>query len=434
MLMSLFVVMPSAASAEDIKSGQDATNGEWYVDSAEELLAFVNAANVSYPPAMNYKVYLTDDIDVSGMDAQLRIGSVQDNKAFTGTFDGQGHKITGLTYTAENNTDTGLFAYTNGATIKNLVIENANIKSALRGGIVVGKATNTNIYNVSVRNSSIELFSNGSVISLITAGGMRGGIIAGDFEDLNGKPSVMYNCEAVNSKIFIGSTGGVQALGGDGLILGGLVGVASNSTIEYSRVIGDSRVDLDYRMAVGALNVKMVYSGGLVGEAKPGASIIDCFSTAYVIARAETYVSVGSGADGCVGGIVGYAPESGYNIERCHFAGVLRSRLVNSVLVLPIVVMNDYYLGGILGRKSSGATSVKNCYYDWENARSDLERSGADITAVEDESDTQSYSSFRTANTQMSVSGQEKNTILTEPLKGTQLVTSLSVKVIPTAG
>lgn len=394
MLMSLFVVMPYAASAEDIKSGEDATNRAWYVDSAAELLNFVNTAHeYLHSPEMGYTVYLTDDIDVSGMDAQLRIGSFQDNNAFTGTFDGQGHKITGLTYTAENNTDAGLFAYTNGATIKDLVIENANIKSALRGGIVVGKATNTKIYNVSVRNSSIELFSNGSVISLITAGGMRGGIIAGDFENQGVNPSVMYNCEAVNSKIFIGSTGGVQALGGDGLILGGLVGVASNSTIEYSRVIGDSSVVLDYRMAVGAVNVKMVYSGGLVGEAKPGANIIDCFSTAYVRAQAETYVSVGAGGDGCVGGIVGYAPDAGYNIERCHFAGSLSSRLVNSILVLPIVVMEDYYLSGILGRNDGGSDSVKNCYYDWENARLKLERSGADITAVDGKSDTQNYSS-----------------------------------------
>ena len=386
MIMSLFVVMPHTAGAADGDVPSDMED-PIKIGTAGELLDFVNNTK-KYDPALGQDVILTNDIDVSGYDAQIRIGDEDDNRGYHGIFDGQGHKITGLKYTAENSEDAGLFAYTtNGAVIRNLVIEGANIKSALRGGVVVGNAVGTEIYNVSVRNSNIELFSNGSVITLVTNLGMRGGVIAGDMSN-----SVMYNCESVNSTAFVESVGGVQALGGDGIILGGLAGVVSNSTIEYSRVIG-GQVNLDYRVAVGALNVKMIYAGGMAGEVKSGANIIDCYSTADVYGQAEVYVSVGAGADGCVGGIVGYAPENGYKIERCHFAGTLRSRLVNSILALPVVVMNDFYLNGILGRNSNGSNNVVNCYYDWETTRSKLVKSNAEITAVEDTGDTASFSS-----------------------------------------
>ena len=49
---------------------------------------------------------------------------------FKGTFDGNGHTITGLYYKEvwnEPKADTGLFAATDGATIKNLTIEKADI-------------------------------------------------------------------------------------------------------------------------------------------------------------------------------------------------------------------------------------------------------------------------------------------------------------------
>ena len=147
-------------------------------------------------------------------------------------FDGGGHKITGLRYEGSNTNNAGLFAYTNGATIRNLVIEDADIMSARYGGIVVGIAEDTNIQNVSVRNSTIEMYTLGAVIDLITFGGISGGIVAGVIE----KNSIIYNCEAVDSHIKINTTGGVQGVGGNSLYLGGLVGGAQDSTIELSLI------------------------------------------------------------------------------------------------------------------------------------------------------------------------------------------------------
>ena len=81
------------------------------------------------------------------------------NCYFKGTFDGQGHTISGLTFktgiVAEVNT--ALFAHTDGATIKNLTIDNAHLYAALLGGILIGHAKNTLVENVTIQNSNLSV-------------------------------------------------------------------------------------------------------------------------------------------------------------------------------------------------------------------------------------------------------------------------------------
>ena len=77
------------------------------------------------------------------------------NNSYRAIFNGNGYSI--KNYTGNN----GLFAYTNGATIKNLKIDNANltnnnINQNSFSGILIGNAQNTLVENCSV-NGEINI-------------------------------------------------------------------------------------------------------------------------------------------------------------------------------------------------------------------------------------------------------------------------------------
>lgn len=71
-----------------------------------------------------------------------------DYQVFAGTYDGGGHKISGLYINAGSNKSTGLFNNLWGGTVKNLVIEDAYLTGNANVGFVVGKVENgSSIYN-----------------------------------------------------------------------------------------------------------------------------------------------------------------------------------------------------------------------------------------------------------------------------------------------
>lgn len=68
---------------------------------------------------------------------------------FTGTFDGGGHSIKGLTVTASSDLDnSGLFGYANNATLKNVSIIGAKVDGDEHVGILLGNAKKVNISGV----------------------------------------------------------------------------------------------------------------------------------------------------------------------------------------------------------------------------------------------------------------------------------------------
>lgn len=295
------------------------------------------------------------------------------DRPFKGTFDGQNHTIKGLVYDPGiiKDPNSGLFSFTDGATIKNLTLKDASIESVYQGGIIVGHAKNTHLENLTVLNSRLKISPANNVVSLITNLGFCGGGIAGLMEN-----STMYNCEISGTEVVNNSTSGVTGVGGEGLYMGGLVGWMEDSVIEYSRarsnyvnedgseVVEQSVVRNDYDIAVGALGGKSVYAGGIVGGVNTTDSgetkIIDCFSTADVSFYAANYVAVGSGIAGYAGGITG-ALRGNSHIERCHYAGNIHSKQYNAVLVIPII-QTDVNISGISNINKSG-TSVANSYF-----------------------------------------------------------------------
>ena len=115
---------------------------------------------------MNGKYYLTNDITLSG--SWTPIGGVGDNGAnFEGTFDGNGHVISGLNYSNTSATAQyiGLFG-TNYGTIQNVKV----IVDYLRGYKYVGAVVGVNrgtIANITVEQVKSTTTSSGETASII---------------------------------------------------------------------------------------------------------------------------------------------------------------------------------------------------------------------------------------------------------------------------
>lgn len=288
-------------------------------------------------------------------------------------FDGQNHTVEGLNYDKDAfdpERDTGFFAETNGATIKNFLVKDANVWADFRGGIIVGKAVNTRFENVMVMESTLHVTCANNALNLITNAGFEGGLIAGELDGCT-----LYNCEVRGGRAVNNTTSGVQALGGEGLYMAAFAGYVKNSTIEYCRVTptrkddgsiaekGMTDVTNKYDVAIGALGGNNVYASGFVGCMAGGAKIIDCFSTAQCYSYAASYVGVVAVTRAWTGGLAGrILTEEGNELVRSHFAGDLSSRQYNPIAVIPII-QNDVNLGGIAARANKGDATVTECYF-----------------------------------------------------------------------
>lgn len=281
------------------------------------------------------------------------------NCYFKGTFDGQGHTISGLTFKTgiAAEVDTALFAHTDGATIKNLTIDNAHLYADLLGGILIGHAKNTRVENVTIQKSDLSVDCADNALTLITDGGVIAGSVIGRAENCT-----LYNCEVNATRVHTAATAAIQALGGKGLYMGALVGSAEGTTIEYCRVINGSSVKNSYDVAVGALGGNKVYAGGITGQIKTNTKIIDSFSTASLYTYCATYVSVGAGNVGYVGGITAASYGTGCEITRCHYAGNATSEQYNAVVVIPIIQKNKN-VSGIAQRIEDSAPTVTGTYF-----------------------------------------------------------------------
>ena len=109
-------------------------------------------------------VKLKDDIDLSASNWDP-IGNNGADEAFKGTFDGQDHLISGAHISGDHcwngsvygsSEGWGLFALTDGATIKNLKVEDAAFGSyTVITGTIAGYANNTTFENIEISNTQI---------------------------------------------------------------------------------------------------------------------------------------------------------------------------------------------------------------------------------------------------------------------------------------
>ena len=140
-----YTVSLAAAKDPGYTVSEDGKTYEVY--NAEGLKNIAELVNEEWKLDIN--ITLTNNIDLTGID-WTPIGK-DDNKAYTGTFDGNGKTITGLTVTRSNRY-TGLFGFIKG-TVKNVVLTEVNITSGTFVGGVAGWSFGGNIENCSVSGS-----------------------------------------------------------------------------------------------------------------------------------------------------------------------------------------------------------------------------------------------------------------------------------------
>ena len=151
---------------------------------------------------------------------------------FSGTFNGNGHTISGLNLSGTDYTNAGLFYSLNNANVTNLNINSANINGSYDyAGALTGNATNSVVSNIFVTNSSITNLKDNSV-----TGGVLGAI--------TGATSKLSVSSTENVNITLGSAVETGETEGEtettpatpiSVTAGGLVGIVDQSTVQATK-------------------------------------------------------------------------------------------------------------------------------------------------------------------------------------------------------
>ena len=228
----------SLAAAKDLGYTIE-SDGSYTVTSADGLM---NIAKLVNGGKTDINITLDKNIDLTGKD-WTPIGTSLSN-SYTGTFDGGGHTITGLTVTT-NDQFVGLFGWLNRAgTVKNVVMEGIQITSnhmfGCTGG-VVGYSWGT------IENCSVS----GSVSGTVYVGGVVGAQIGGSITGCSSSATVKGMVD-----------------------VGGVAGdMNSGATMTACYATGNVTIEID--------PIKTIYGGGLVGF-NGGKGVRACYATGNV--------------------------------------------------------------------------------------------------------------------------------------------------------
>ena len=230
----------------------DSNTKTYTVYNADGLLAWNEAAQKD----RSINCTLTADIDLTGKD-WTPIGTDYDN-SYTGTFDGGGHTIMGLTFTT-NDEFAGLFGWLNRAgTVKNVVMEGVQITSnQIYGGSiggVVGYSWGT------IENCSVS----GSVSGTVYVGGVVGAQIGGSITGCSSSATVKGTVD-----------------------VGGVAG-QTNSSATLTACYATGNVTIEINPA------KNIAGGSLVGM-NAGSSLLACYATGNVTSTGSStgYMHIG---------------------------------------------------------------------------------------------------------------------------------------------
>ena len=275
----------SLAAAEDPGYTVSEDGRTYEVYNAEGLKNIAKLVNEEGKTDIN--ITLTDNIDLTGID-WTPIGK-DDNKAYTGTFDGNGKTITGLTVTGSYKY-AGLFGdIDENGTVKNVVLEDVQITSDNSSGYAGGVAGDS---WGTIENCSVS----GSVSGTTFAGGVVGSQWGGSITGCNSSATV-------KGVIFAGGIAGETNSGASltGCYATGDVTVENNGTnnSHAGGVVGDnsnrSTVIACYAWgSVSGSGSGTIYVGGVTGNNTEG-TLTACYHANGTV----------SSPDGTTGGVAG---------------------------------------------------------------------------------------------------------------------------------
>ena len=290
----------SLAAAKDLGYTIE-SDGTYTVTSADGLM---NVAELVNGGKTDINITLDTDIDLTGKD-WTPIGTDFHN-SYTGTFDGGGHTITGLTVTT-NDEYAGLFGYLSNfnnaaGTVKNVVMDGIQItcnhRSGYAGG-VVGYSWGT------IENCSVS----GSVSGTVYVGGVVGVQIGGSITGCSSSATVKGMVD-----------------------VGGVAGQTNSSaTLTACYATGNVIIEMDPK--------KNIAGGSLVGM-NAGSSLLACYAT-------------------------GNVTSTGSSTGQVHIGGFLGN---NYTTVTAGYWKNNHEQGIGYNRESTGATKVDGSVVTWQKA------------------------------------------------------------------
>lgn len=285
-----------ASFITEIWEGQGTEASPYLVSTAQELMDIAQKLDKHFRQ--------TADITLAGDWAPL--GATQESP-FTGTYDGNEKKITGLALnqanlaTEQRKNGIGLFGFTNEAHLKNVRLHGAQITGVgetAKIGALVGRDYKSTITNCHILNANLK-------------GHTEIGGIIGDSEQ-----STLKNC-LVSGAVTIEATNTTTSK------IGGMVGKSLNSHIQNSTVVTDGTFSI----------IGYIHAGGILGHGE-GGSISGCQVTEVTMTNSKF--------DSRVGLVVGLA-SSNMSISGCG---------INSS-----AVKGKNHVGGVVGEGYSVAVS-----------------------------------------------------------------------------
>ena len=242
----------SLAAAKDLGYTIE-SNGSYTVYNADGLM---NIAKLVNGGKSDINITLTADIDLTGKDWSP-IGTNFYN-SYTGTFDGGGHTIMGLTVTT-NDQYVGLFGRLGRAgTVKNVVMEGIQITCNHRLGYAGGVAGFS--WGGTIENCSVS----GSVSGTVYVGGVVGVQIGGSITGCSSSATVKGTVD-----------------------VGGVAGQTnSRATLTACYATGNVIIEMDTK--------KNIAGGSLVGM-NAGSSLLACYATGNVTSTGSStgYMHIG---------------------------------------------------------------------------------------------------------------------------------------------
>lgn len=226
------------------------------ISSFSELETLRSNVNSGYNNYGDYTIRLTTDLVFEGTDydswkSWVPIGTA--DHPFMGVFDGGGHIIKNMKNFGSNTTNTGLFGYTETASIGNLILQNISMQGTSAVGVVAGTAINTLIHDVLILDAKS---TSGTVYYCAQATDGNAGGIVGYAKNTN-----IDNC------YFYGKVSGTTAVGG---------------------IVGDCSEIVSISDCASAYSIEGSGSiGGIVGIADKGTTVQRCYSRSTLTGNAS---------------------------------------------------------------------------------------------------------------------------------------------------
>ena len=289
-----------SGAAEDLGYIYDSNTKTYTVYNANGLM---NVAELVNGGKTDINITLDKNIDLTGK-VWTPIGTDYDN-AYTGTFDGGGHTITGLTITT-NDQYAGLFGYLGNfgkfGTVKNVVMDGIQITCNHRLGYAGGVAGYS---RGTIENCSVS----GSVSSTVSVGGVVGA-------QRDGSITGCSSSATVKGTINVGGVAGQTFFG---------------ATLTACYATGNVIIEID--------RTQNISGGGLVGF-NDGISLLSCYATGNVTSTGSStgYVHIG-----------GFLGDNYTTVTACYWK-------------------NNHEQGIGYNRESTKVTKVDGTSVTWKNA------------------------------------------------------------------